>query len=713
MMKKTASDPKFLRVEFKAIIKEVVPSQSGDGSTVLRMLASGTKIDSQGGVESIGGQNVEVLGDRVTPGLLEDMCKQAQAGTVYLIPSHHETLRLGQSVDADIQPMEDGSGQELFVNFELLDDNPMVPFLLKEIERGYVPDCSVGMFVRREVNYDQDEQGYVGDLMEGMFEHVALTRPDHAAYPDAEIEQVFLGGKEEEKKKAAGRMVRTLIAPPASKGFVTIMKRKSEATPSTVHSLVFDKKRFPTLGAVKGWAGGKGYPTKNIEETEDGKFALGVNGYDKFLQESLRTIPIAEGVLAVVGRQKAASGRKGLVMSGKVAVDVAALKAANKGVAYGTGNGLGVAVPNAEEITKAVKTMEQVRKNGGGMTVQHDPDGTVTVTHAPSDHDEPDGDEAPGKEDEDGGSPIPDKNPAPAPASTTAKVPPKPPTKSPAVPPTDPAGKEDEDEDEDDGGAITMEDVGNYSKQLRDLLGKGLEDGVSKEDAYEIVQNIQDSLVALCDAIDAIAAPADSSETPPASPAAQAGKEDEDMKESEDEDESKKEDEDTKKEDEDEDESKKEAEDEDESKKEDEDEDAKKEDSRLQGKEDTAPDANPGTAIARPSTTDTVTKTADLKAKFAAKSRALARKREQTRDKELREVKGTLNEILEKLKHLDSSKPANSAPRRHNVAPEDGSGLDGQLSGSPDNPKDLARVTKEMAEKLITSFHQFQGGEKK
>jgi hypothetical protein len=172
-------------VSFTVVCKEV--RKDAGGTPILRMLVSGTKLDSQGYEY----QGVKVLGEKVQAELLASMAEQAQAGGVYLLENHSSTLRLGISRGAEIIKTADGN-LELYVSFELFVDNPLVPFLLKDQERGYVPDCSVGMFVKREIVWDQEENGYVGKLLEGLFEHVALTRPDHAAYPDAEIEEVFL-----------------------------------------------------------------------------------------------------------------------------------------------------------------------------------------------------------------------------------------------------------------------------------------------------------------------------------------------------------------------------------------------------------------------------------------------------------------------------------------------------------------------------------------
>jgi hypothetical protein len=175
-------------VEFGARIEKQV--QETEAGPVLRMLVSGTKLDSA----TYSYNGVDVVGERVMPELLASMAEQAKAGGVYLIENHSATLRMGQSIDAAIVDAGDGV-EELYVDFLLDVTHPLVPKLLAEIAAGeYVPQCSVGLLVRRVVAFDEEVGGYVGQLTEGHFEHVALTRPDHAAYADAKMDRVFLSG---------------------------------------------------------------------------------------------------------------------------------------------------------------------------------------------------------------------------------------------------------------------------------------------------------------------------------------------------------------------------------------------------------------------------------------------------------------------------------------------------------------------------------------
>jgi hypothetical protein len=189
-MKDRKNETSDLTLEFGAVYKELIPNDTG--GMLLRLLVSGTKLDIQDNYVNEPGQGVvHLLGDKVTEDLLEDMARQAKEGTVPLLESHHTTLPMGWSVDSEIE--DDGDGEKsLFVTFQLDMENPMVPVLIRNIQdEKYVPDCSVGLKVKRRVVWDQDAKGYVGNLVKGLFKHLALTKPGEQAYPDAQVDELL------------------------------------------------------------------------------------------------------------------------------------------------------------------------------------------------------------------------------------------------------------------------------------------------------------------------------------------------------------------------------------------------------------------------------------------------------------------------------------------------------------------------------------------
>jgi len=182
------STMKKIHVEFASVLKQL--QRSSEGVPVLRLRVSGTKMDRTSYVHESG---VEVVGEKIVPELLATMLGEAKAGRVYLLENHSATMPMGWSADAEMTDLGDGN-QELYVDFVLdMDVSPAKDLVhILESRPDYEPQCSVGLMVMREIVWDEEEGGYVGRLTEGRFEHVAMTRPDHAAYPDADVEEIFL-----------------------------------------------------------------------------------------------------------------------------------------------------------------------------------------------------------------------------------------------------------------------------------------------------------------------------------------------------------------------------------------------------------------------------------------------------------------------------------------------------------------------------------------
>lgn len=158
------------------LIEKAIP-RPGDGAPTIRLHASGTQID--------------LTGDKVTDQLLDSMLAQAQAGKVRLIDNHKETFPLGWSYGGEITTTPEGT-RELHVDFTLDKDHPLYPIVMKYIQAGWNPQCSIGLLdnggKNRVVKYDNETGKQVGFLLDAPFDHLAFTPPGGAAYPAAGID---------------------------------------------------------------------------------------------------------------------------------------------------------------------------------------------------------------------------------------------------------------------------------------------------------------------------------------------------------------------------------------------------------------------------------------------------------------------------------------------------------------------------------------------
>jgi hypothetical protein len=183
--------------------------------------------------------------------------------------------------------------------------------------------------VRRVVEWDEEETGYVGRLMEGHFEHVALTRPRHAAYPDAKLEQVFLSGETfaeawksliaatqqeiEDVEASAAAEEAAVQAEKSVHGDEAIATAtrivKADRDPTSIQTLIFDGDRF-SVEEAKAWAKKNGFEAGKVDQTEGGSIRLRQREPGEFKPDSFRTIALTDGVKAVVGRPKGNEAEK-------------------------------------------------------------------------------------------------------------------------------------------------------------------------------------------------------------------------------------------------------------------------------------------------------------------------------------------------------------------------------------------------------------------
>ena len=175
-------------------VEKALPRPS-DGAPVIRLHASGTQLD--------------LSGDKVTDQLLDSMLAQSIAGKVRLIDNHKETFPVGWSFGGEIvekseqryldpdtgEEQVEPASRELYVDFWLDRDHPLVPIILKYIDAGWEPQCSIGLLenggANRVERYDTAEGRRVGFLLDAPFDHLAFTPPGGAAYGPAGVEGVI------------------------------------------------------------------------------------------------------------------------------------------------------------------------------------------------------------------------------------------------------------------------------------------------------------------------------------------------------------------------------------------------------------------------------------------------------------------------------------------------------------------------------------------
>lgn len=154
-------------------------ARDADGAPSIRFHASGTQVD--------------VTGDKVTDQLLDSMVRQAKAGTVRLIDNHKETFPLGWSYDAEIVQSDLGT-RELYVDFWLDVEHPLYKLVMKYINAGWDPQCSIGLLdnggKNRVEQVDPETGKKVGMLLDAPFDHLAFTPPGGAAYKPAGVDAV-------------------------------------------------------------------------------------------------------------------------------------------------------------------------------------------------------------------------------------------------------------------------------------------------------------------------------------------------------------------------------------------------------------------------------------------------------------------------------------------------------------------------------------------
>lgn len=81
------------------------------------------------------------------------------------------------------------------------------------------------------------------------------------------------------------------------------MPKKSTRPPTTVQTLIFSKDNFESAASAKAWAKKHKYKFGSVDET--GKsYRLRQVDPNLFKKDSFRTITLAEGVKAVIGRKK-------------------------------------------------------------------------------------------------------------------------------------------------------------------------------------------------------------------------------------------------------------------------------------------------------------------------------------------------------------------------------------------------------------------------
>lgn len=137
------------------------------------------------------------------------------------------------------------------------------------------------------------------------FDLIEVSLVDHPACPSAIFSVVKMAGA-----------APAALAPPAPEAPKTpetpVPAEKAEKPPTTVQTLIFDKKKFDAAAAKK-WAREHDFKGGAVDETED-SIRIRQKDPGDFKEGSFRTIELKDGVKAVVGHLKVAIGRFGKIL---------------------------------------------------------------------------------------------------------------------------------------------------------------------------------------------------------------------------------------------------------------------------------------------------------------------------------------------------------------------------------------------------------------
>lgn len=160
------------------------------GSRHLSVLASGPELDRQG--------------ERLVKTALDQLGEQADAGTIFLTPSHDVPIPLGKSCG---HSMDDAG--HVTIDFLLKAENPLATQLFDEIQKNEWPDRQVSIWGDgvKKVVWDSALNKSVKEIHGLSINHVALTMPGQAAYQHAGITEAVakaFKAKDTDALKASG-----------------------------------------------------------------------------------------------------------------------------------------------------------------------------------------------------------------------------------------------------------------------------------------------------------------------------------------------------------------------------------------------------------------------------------------------------------------------------------------------------------------------------
>jgi hypothetical protein len=134
------------------------------------------------------------------------------------------------------------------------------------------------------------------------FDLIEVSLVDHPACPSAVFSVVKVAAADPAPLAPAAPLAPETPAPEV----------KAEKTPSSVQTLIFDKKKFDAAAAKK-WASDLGFKSRTVDETDD-SIRIRQRDPGDFKEDSVRTIELKDGVKAEVGHPKMDTGRFGKIL---------------------------------------------------------------------------------------------------------------------------------------------------------------------------------------------------------------------------------------------------------------------------------------------------------------------------------------------------------------------------------------------------------------
>ena len=231
-------------------------------------------------------------GDRMSTKAVRSMAEQANTNRLQLLDNHKSTFGFGETFSAQAKRIKGKNGKvktELMIDFELKDRYPQAHDLFEEVQSGKgQKQLSIGGFLNlknpKAVKFEENAEGKVVRVLDDiLLEHVATTRPGHAAVPrtrfvSAIVKDIF--GNDDDLpadwRTSAGQRIADAVEAGEDSGSVEVdgekinyevsEKREGDATKRDIIVVMVDRNQNLNSSATKDEM--KNKPGENIVTTQ-------------------------------------------------------------------------------------------------------------------------------------------------------------------------------------------------------------------------------------------------------------------------------------------------------------------------------------------------------------------------------------------------------------------------------------------------------------